>query len=88
VRTCNLGPDGKLDFAAAGLHALEGLRQVRQTNFFSDKVVRGNISAANGFERFAEKARRVVKRGDELDFGIVNGGRLDFNMRSRGQAAE
>src|SRR5262249_19493861 len=68
-----LGPDGELDFAAARFHALEGLRQVRQTNFFGDKVVRGNVSAANRFQRFAEKAGRVMERGDELDFRIVNG---------------
>src|SRR5690242_21142271 len=87
-RTRKLGPDGELDFAAAGLHALEGLRQVRQTNFLGDKVVRGNVATANGLEGLAEEPRRVVKGGNELDFGIVDGGRLDFEMRAGGQATE
>ena len=82
------GPDGKLDLAAAGFHALKGLRQVRQADFFGDKVMRGNVSTTNGFERFAEKARRVMKRGDELDFRVVEGSRLDFDVRARRQAAK
>src|SRR5260370_19113729 len=83
-----LRPDSELDFAAARLHALEGLREIGEADFFGDKIVSGNIAAANGFESFAEKAGRVVKGGDELKFGGVNGGRIDFDTRAGRQAAE
>src|SRR6267378_6636672 len=76
------------DIAAARLHAFESLRQVRETNFLGDEVVRGDIAAADGFERFADKARGMVERGNQLEFRIMDGGRLNFHARGGGQAAE
>src|SRR5215813_1621528 len=70
--------NGELDFAAAGFHTLEGLRKLIEANFFSDEVVGENVAAANRFQSFADEARRVMKRGNDLDLGIVNFGRLDF----------
>src|SRR5260370_12680849 len=83
-----LRPDSELDFAAARLHALEGSREIGQADFFGDKIVSGNVAAADGFESFAEKAGRMMEGRDELKFGVVNSGRLAFNLRAGGQAAE
>src|SRR5712675_2721481 len=80
--------NGELDFAAARFHFFEGVREVRQANLFGYEVVGQDIAAANGFESFANEARRVMERGDELDLRIVNGGRLDFHARSGGQATK
>src|SRR5271163_2492148 len=80
--------DGQLNFAAAAFHALEGLRQVGQANFFGDKIVSHDVAAANGFERFANETRRVMKRRDQLDLGIVNGGGVNRDARARREAAE
>src|SRR5260370_6141868 len=88
MRSRKLMPDSELDFAAARLHALEGSREIGQADFFGDKIVSGNVAAADGFESFAEKAGRMMEGRDELKFGVVNSGRLDFNVRARGQAAE
>src|SRR5258708_6363260 len=63
-------PDGQLDFAAARLHPFESLRQVREPNFLGDEVVRGDITAADGLESFADKPRRMVERGNQLEFRI------------------
>src|SRR5882672_7843625 len=75
-------PDGQLDFATAALHALEGLRQISQTNLFRHEVLPNDITAANGFEGFANKPRRVMKGRNQLDFGIMDRGRVDRNVRS------
>src|SRR5260370_12954086 len=83
-----LRPDSEMDFAAARFHGLEGWREIGQGDFFGDKIVSGNVAAADGFESFAEKAGRMMEGRDELKFGVVNSGRLDFNVRAGGQAAE
>src|ERR1700722_20910090 len=80
--------NGELDFAAAGFHALEGLRELVETDFFGNEVVGENVAAPNRFERFANEARRVMERRNNLDLGIVNFGRLDFDELAGGQAAE
>src|SRR6266403_2383691 len=80
--------DGELDFAAARFHFFEGVREIREANLFGYEVVSQDIAAANGFERFANETRRVMERGDKLDLRIVDGGRLDFHARARGQAAK
>ncbi len=80
-----LRPDGQLDLAAARLHALEGLRQIFEANFLGDEIVGGNVAAPNGFERFANESRSVVKRRNQFDFRIVNCRRLDFHVRAAGQ---
>src|SRR5580704_6034802 len=72
-RTPKSRPNGQLDFAAAALHAFESLRQVDQTNLFRHEVVPENIAAANGFESFADETRRVMKRRNQFDLGIVDG---------------
>src|ERR1700738_4646441 len=82
------GADGELDFAAARFHFFEGVREILETNLLSDEVVREDVAAANGFERLANEARRVMERGDELDLRIVNRGRVDIHARAGGQAAE
>ena len=41
--------DGELDFAAARFHFFEGVREIREANLFSYKVVSEDIAAANGF---------------------------------------
>src|SRR5690349_4831330 len=80
--------DGELDFSAAGFHAFEGMGQVGESNFLSDEIMRGNIAAADGFERFADETRGVMERRNYPDFGIVDGRGIDFNARAGRQAAE
>src|ERR1700732_779761 len=82
------GADGELDFAAARFHFFEGVREILKANLFGDEIVREYVATANGFERLANESRRVMEWGDELDFRIVNRGRLDLHARARGQAAE
>src|SRR6202047_3648772 len=82
------GADGELDFAAARFHFFEGVREILKANLLGDEVVGENVAAANGFERLAHEARRVMERGDELYLRIVNYGRLDLHARAGGQAAE
>ena len=53
--------DGQLDFATTCFHALEGLREIGQADFFGDKVLRGDVTTAYRFERFANEARGVVE---------------------------
>ena len=50
--------------------------------------MRGNVAAANSFESFSDEARRVMERRNNLDFGIMNMGRLDFDVGAGRQAAE
>src|ERR1700756_5591764 len=80
--------DGQFDFAAARFHAFEGLGQFSKSDFFSNKVLRGNIAAAHGFERFADEAWRVVESQNNSDFRVVNRGGLNFHFGAGGQAAE
>src|SRR5260370_3408206 len=82
------GADGELDFAAARFHFFEGVREILKANLFGDEIVGEDVAAANGFERLANEAGRVMERGDELDLRIVNRGWLDFHARAGGQAAE
>ena len=56
-----LRADGDFDFAAAGFHAFEGLRQIVQADLFGDEIMGGNIAALDGFKRFANEARRVME---------------------------
>ncbi len=64
------------------------MRELIEANLFGDKVVGEDVAAANGFERFADEARRVMERRNNFDFGVVNFGRLDFDELAGGQAAE
>src|SRR5579859_3555088 len=81
-------PDGQLNFAAAALHAFERLRQFVQGNFFADEILAKNVAATDSLESFANEARRVVERRNQLDLGIVYGRGVDGNVRAGGQAAE
>src|ERR1700761_3870068 len=80
--------NGELDFAAAGFHALEGLRELIEANLFGDEIVGEDVAAANGFERFADEARRVVERRNNFDFGVVDLCGLDFDELASGKATE
>ena len=59
-----------------------------EADFFGDEVVGQDIAAPDGFEGFADEAGGVVKRGDDLDFGVVDFGRLDFDECACREAAE
>src|SRR5579859_5038254 len=72
--------DGQLDFAAARLHAREGVGQISEANLFGDEVVGENIAATNSFHGLANEARRVVERRDELDLRVMNG--RGFNLHA------
>src|SRR5258708_35678881 len=61
VCTGKLRPHGKLDLAAARLHARERLRQGRQTNFFGDEIARRNVTATDGFQCLPDKSRRMME---------------------------
>jgi hypothetical protein len=83
-----LWPDGQLDLAAARLHAFEGLRQIRQADFLGHEIVRGDVTAANCFERIANESRGMMKGRNQFNFRIVNFRGLYFDLRATGQAAE
>src|SRR6202451_868689 len=80
--------NGELDFAAARFHALEGLRKLIEANLFGNEVVGENVATTNRFERFADEARRVMERRNNLDLGIVNLGWLDFDELAGGPGTE
>jgi hypothetical protein len=83
-----LRPDGELDLATACLHAFESLGQIGQTDFLGHEIVRGDVTAPNGFERIAKESRSMVKGRNQFYFRVVNGGGLDFHLCAAGQAAE
>ena len=87
-RTPKSRPYGQFDFAAADLHALEGLRQVGQANLLRHKVVADDIAATNGFESLANESRSVVEGRNERNYGIVDGCGVNDDVGARGQSAE
>src|SRR6185437_6082960 len=88
IRSGKSRPDGQLDFAAAALHALEGLREVGQANLFRHEIMPDYVAAADGFKGLANEPRSVMKGRNEFNLGVVNGGRIDGYVRPRRQTTE
>jgi len=79
--------DRRFQLAVAVLHLLEHLRQLLQRDFAGDEIAGADFAARHRVERLADKPRRVVKRGFDRDFRVVQRGRVESLNLSTAAAA-
>ena len=80
--------DGRLDIASTVQHVAEDLLQARQGRLTGDVVGRTDLLGGNQSEGPADGFRRMVERGFQGDFGVVQAIRLELHLGSAGASAE
>ena len=82
------GNDGGFDVASAVQHVAQHLLQAGERSFAGDVVRGANFFGCDQSEGAAHGFRRVMKRGFQRDFGIVQAVGIELHFGSAGAPAE